>query len=274
MPVSDRLHLTVSAPEAIGTQEAVLRLDSMSRDNLRHRSRGPILVAWAVHLLTASGALWALLALAALWRGDWRQVLFWLFVALIIDGLDGTLARAVRVSDHASRIDGASLDLIVDYLNYVLVPAMLIWKSRLLPENLAVPLSALILISSLYVFVRRDMKTADGYFRGFPALWNVVAAYLLLMDLDDWLCAAVVSLLALASFAPIFVVHPFRARDFPIAAPSLAIGWVLFTLALLVPNVADTARRLIMAGSIACLIALALMGVRRSFRRPPDELVT
>lgn len=268
----DRLNLTVSAPETIGTQEAVLRLDNMSRDNSQ-RSRGRIPAAWAVHLLTASGALWALLALDALWRGDWRQVLFWLFVALIIDGVDGTLARALQVSDHEPRIDGASLDLIVDYLNYVLVPAMLIWQSKLLPESVALPLSALILISSLNVFVRRDMKTADGYFRGFPALWNVVAAYLLLIDPGDWVSAAVVTVLALASFAPIFVVHPFRARDFPLAAPLLAIGWVLFTLALLLPNLADTARRLNMAGSIACLIALALMGVRRSFRRPPDELV-
>ncbi|GGC13248.1 phosphatidylcholine synthase [Novosphingobium endophyticum] len=243
-------------------------MDRMPRDDLEH-SRRRILAAWAVHLLTASGALWALLALNALWHDDWREVLFWLFIALVVDAVDGTLARAMQVSDYAPRVDGASLDLVVDYLNYVLVPAMLIWQSQLLPESVALPLSALILISSLYVFVRRDMKTTDGYFRGFPALWNVVAAYLLLIDLHEWVRACVVTLLALASFAPIFVVHPFRTRDFPLAARSLAIGWGLFTFALLLPNLADTARRLTLAGSIGCLTGLALMGVRRSFRPPP-----
>jgi phosphatidylcholine synthase len=246
-------------------------LDSMPHDPLEQRSRTRILAAWAVHLLTASGAVWALLALNALWRDDWREALFWLFIALVIDGLDGTLARAVQVGEYAPRVDGASLDLIVDYLNYVLVPTMLIWRSELLPENLALPLSALILISSLYVFARRDMKTADGYFRGFPALWNVVAAYLLLTNPDDWVCAAVVIILVLASFARILVVHPFRTRDFPVAAPTLAIGWVLLTLALLLPNLAGSARTLLLAGSIACLSGLALMGVRRSFCRPAGE---
>jgi phosphatidylcholine synthase len=262
------------APEGIGTQGLVLCFDRMSRHLREHRSRSRILAAWAVHLLTASGALWALLALDALWRDDWREVLFWLFVALVIDGVDGTLARAVHVSEYAPRVDGASLDLIVDYLNYVLVPAMLIWRSGLLPENLALPLSASILISSLYVFVRRDMKTADGYFRGFPALWNVVATYLLLTNPHDWVCAAVVVLLVLATFAPIFVVHPFRTRDFPVSAPALAIGWVLLTSALLLPDLTDGARRLSLAGSIACLIGLTVMGFRRSFRPPTDELST
>ena len=104
--------------------------------------------------------------------------LIWLLAALAVDGVDGTLARWARVKEHVPRIDGEAFDLIVDYLNYVFVPAIFIVRAGLVPEALSLPLAAAILLSSVYVFVRRDMKTPDNYFRGFPALWNVVALYL------------------------------------------------------------------------------------------------
>lgn len=226
-----------------------------------------VVVAWVVHLVTASGVIFALLSLDALWREAWREVLLWLFVALAIDGVDGTLARKLMVGDYAPRIDGTALDLIVDYLNYVLVPSLLIWRAELIPRDVALPLCGLILISSLYVFVRRDMKTDDGYFRGFPALWNVVAAYLLLIAPGPWVCAAIILALSLASFAPILVVHPFRAKDFPVAAPMLAIGWLAFTLALLLPPGQALVSDVMLAGSVTCLAGLALMGLWRSARR-------
>ena len=119
-----------------------------------------------------------LLALTAIDRGEWRLALLWLLAALAVDGVDGTLARLARVKEHAPRIDGEAFDLIVDYLNYVFVPAIFICRAGLVPAALALPLAAAILLSSVYVFVRRDMKTKDNYFRGFPALWNVVALYL------------------------------------------------------------------------------------------------
>lgn len=231
------------------------------------------MLAWGVHLLTSLGAILALLAIDALWRDAWHETLFWLFLALAIDGVDGTLARKLRVSERVPRIDGAALDLIVDYLNYVLVPTLLIWRANLVPANLALPICALILISSLYVFVRRDMKTDDGYFRGFPALWNVVAAYLVLIAPEAWICATIMIVLSLASFAPILVIHPFRARDFPTAAPVLAVCWFVFTLALLLPQLSILADRLALAGSTSCLVGLLLMGLWRSIRGPFAPLV-
>ena len=143
-----------------------------------------VLLAWLVHLLTASGALLALLALWAIEEENWRLALLWLLAALAVDGIDGTLARAMRVKDLLPRVDGATLDLVVDYLTYVFVPTMLIWRAGLVPPALALLLAAGILISALYVFARTDMKTQDGYFRGFPALWNVVALYLFVLQLD------------------------------------------------------------------------------------------
>ncbi|MEO7186971.1 MAG: hypothetical protein ABIW58_01030, partial [Sphingomicrobium sp.] len=123
--------------------------------------RRPI-AGWAVHLFTASGVVISLLAFDALLREQWHEVLRWLLLALAIDGVDGTLARAVNIRLSVPRIDGAALDLIVDYLNYVLIPALLMWRAGLLPEGFELALCGLILVSSLYVFTRRDMKTDDG----------------------------------------------------------------------------------------------------------------
>jgi phosphatidylcholine synthase len=133
--------------------------------------------------------------------------------ARVVDGIDGTLARALQVRERLPRIDGEARDLIVDYLNYALVPALLIWRAKLLPEGLAFPLASLIMLSSLYVFACRDMKTEDGCFRGFPALWNVVAAYLLVIRPMEWVSAAVICTLVVLTFSPVLVILPFRARE-------------------------------------------------------------
>lgn len=224
------------------------------------------MVAWAVHMFTASGVILALLALDAVERRNWREALLWLFVALVIDGIDGSLARAAKVADRLPRIDGAALDLVVDYLNYVLVPALLIWRAGLLPRDIALPLCAIILVSALYVFARRDMKTDDGYFRGFPALWNVVAAYFVLTPPPPWLAAAIVAALALLTFAPIHVVHPFRARDGKLVAPVAAVAWAISTTLLALGITDETGTQLLLAASLLCLLIMASIGALRTIR--------
>src|SRR5215213_4969442 len=106
-----------------------------------------VTAAWLVHAFTASGVVVAFLALVAIERGEWRLALLWLLAALVVDGVDGTLARWARVKEHVPRIDGEAFDLIVDYLNYVFVPAILIVRGGLVPETLALPLAAAILLS-------------------------------------------------------------------------------------------------------------------------------
>lgn len=227
------------------------------------------LLAWGVHLLTASGAVLALLALDAVERGSFREALLWLFAALLIDGVDGTLARAVRVQERLPRIDGAALDLVIDYLNYVLVPTLIVLRAGLLPESLAVSLCASVLVSSLYVFARRDMKTDDGYFRGFPALWNVVAAYFVLLAPDPWLAATIMAALVVLTFAPVHVVHPFRCRNARIVAPLLAAVWAGATTCLLLFELAPLPRQVALGCSLASLFGLALIGARRTLRGDP-----
>ncbi len=229
-------------------------------------TRGQRALAWAVHLFTASGAVLAVLALAAVEAGRWHQALAWLFVALVVDGVDGSMARAARVKQLAGRVDGDTLDLVIDYLNYVFVPAMFLWRAGLVPEPLAVPLAGLIVLSSLYTFARRDMKTPDGYFRGFPALWNVVALYLFVTQPGPAIGAAVVVALAVLTFAPVHFVHPFRVRDYGRLLPVLAIAWAVATVALLTPLPEGTLRSALLAASTASAILLVLLGLLRTVR--------
>ena len=223
-------------------------------------------LAWCVHGLTASGAALALLSIDALAREAWREVLLWQLLALAIDGIDGSLARAAKVKERVPRIDGEALDLIVDYLNYVLVPTLLMWRSGGLPTELALPLLVLVHFSSLYVFTRRDMKTADGYFRGFPALWNVVALYALLLRPDPAVLAAIVLTLAVASFAPVHVVHPFRTQHHPQLARVLALAWAGATLAMILLSPDTAARQIAVYGSLLAMAAIVALGLIKTAR--------
>jgi phosphatidylcholine synthase len=224
--------------------------------------------AWLVHLFTASGVVLAFLALEATWRGEWRLALLWLLAALAVDGIDGTLARAARVKEVVPRIDGEAFDLIVDYLNYVFVPAVFIARAGLVPDALALPLAAAILLSSVYVFVRRDMKTEDNYFRGFPALWNVVAFYLFAAQPGAAVGAAVVAVLSILSFAPVVFVHPFRVREWQPWLKIVALAWAAATLALLWPGWSAQAGRTWLAASLGLAAIMLAFGLVRSLRGP------
>jgi len=224
--------------------------------------------AWAVHAFTASSALFALLALDAVLDERWRLALLWLLCALAVDGVDGTLARAVKVKERTPGFDGAALDLIVDYLTYVFVPTLFIWRAGLVPDGWALPLAALIQYSALYHFARSDMKTEDNYFRGFPALWNLVAFYLWVIGTSPQAGGVVVGLLALSSFTSVTFVHPFRVRDYGAALPLLATLWGLATVALLWPGWGETVRAAIFWTSVATGLALIAAGLRRAVSGP------
>jgi phosphatidylcholine synthase len=222
--------------------------------------------AWLVHAFTASGAVLAFLALLAIDQGRWGLALLWLLVALAVDGIDGSLARMARVKERAPRIDGDTLDLIIDYLNYVFVPAMLIVRADLVPAGWAPWLAALILVSALYNFTRRDLKTQDNYFRGFPALWNVVAFYLFISRPGEEAGAAVVLLFAALTFAPVHFVHPFRVNDYGRWLPALALVWAGTTAALLWPGWSEGAKSAWLAASLAAAAALLALGLVRTLR--------
>ena len=158
--------------------------------------------AASVHLLTASGAVLALLALRAVHHGDWQMMFVWLGAALIVDAADGPLARKLEVKTVLPRFSGERLDLIVDYLTYVAVPAYALTEAPLLPEQARLPAAAAILLSSLFHVADLQSKTEEGYFVGFPAIWNIVLLYLFALGLPPYVALAVVALFVLATFVP------------------------------------------------------------------------
>jgi phosphatidylcholine synthase len=186
--------------------------------------------AVAVHVFTACGAGCALLALIAAVRTDWPQMFAWLGIALFIDGVDGTLARRFRVAEVLPRWSGDVLDLVVDILNYVFVPAYALAASGLLPSAAAIPLGIVVVVTGSLYFADRLMKTSDYYFRGFPALWNVAAFYLFLLKPAPWLAAAAVAALAALTFMPFYVVHPVRIAHLRLLTTAALIVWALLAI--------------------------------------------
>src|SRR5207302_1860680 len=166
--------------------------------------------AFAVHIFTAMGAGVALLALLEAVREHWANMFGWLGVALIIDAIDGPLARRLDVVRLQPNWSGEVLDLVVDFVTYVFVPAYAITASGLLLPLAAPILGVGIVVSGALYFANRRMKASDNHFRGFPALWNAAAFYLFLLHLPPAISSLAVAILIVLTFVPFHVVHPIR----------------------------------------------------------------
>jgi phosphatidylcholine synthase len=167
---------------------------------------------FSVHVLTAAGAACALLALLAAAAGQWATMFAWLGAALVVDAADGPLARQLDVARSLPRWSGETLDLVVDFTTYVFVPAYAIVAGGVLPTWSAAAAGVCIVVSGALYFADRAMKTPDNYFRGFPALWNIAAFYLLLLRPPPLLGLAFVAVLVAATFLPFPFIHPMRVR--------------------------------------------------------------
>ncbi|MDP2125062.1 MAG: phosphatidylcholine/phosphatidylserine synthase [Parvibaculum sp.] len=205
------------------------------------KPKARVAAAWAVHAFTASGVVTGLLAIAALIAGDLHLALLWLGAALIIDGFDGPMARKVRVSEYAPRFDGAVLDLVIDYLTYTVIPALLIYRFGMVPPGWEIPAAAFIMTTSLYCFGNREMKTKDNYFSGFPAVWNLVVLYFFIAGTGPWINLAVIGALGILTFVPLKFVHPFRVealRPLTLAMTALWAGLTLWLVLASTPALA------------------------------------
>lgn len=214
-----------------------------------------------VHLFTATGAVLALLALQAAVEARYAVMFFWLALALIVDGVDGTLARFMNVRQGLPRYSGETLDLVVDYATYVLVPTYALYAGNLLPRGLEGLFAAAILVGSALYFADREMKTPEGGFRGFPAVWNVAAFLIFVFDARGWINAAVITVLVGAMFAPIPMVHPIRVRPFRVITLAMLAIWSFAAIAAIVADLSPALWiKLILAASSLyfCVIGLVI----------------
>jgi phosphatidylcholine synthase len=183
-----------------------------------------------VHVFTAAGAALALAALINAAAGQWTAMFVCLGGALIIDGVDGTLARYLKVRETLPRWSGDVLDLVVDFVTYVFVPAYAIAAGSFMPSPLAWLCGLLIVITGAIYFADREMKFGDNYFRGFPALWNVVAFYLFVLRPVAWLSFAIVVVLAALTFAPLKFLHPVRVHRHRILNMAVLLVWSILAV--------------------------------------------
>jgi phosphatidylcholine synthase len=186
--------------------------------------------AFSVHVFTALGAGIALIAQLEAVREHWASMFAWLGLALVIDGIDGPIARRLDVGRLQPNWSGDVLDLVVDFVTYVFVPAYAITAGGLLLPLAAPVLGMGIVMSSALYFADRRMKSADNHFRGFPALWNAVAFYLFLLHWPAALSTLAVAILIVATFVPFHVLHPVRVARWRGLTLSLIAVWAALAI--------------------------------------------
>ncbi|MCF2906408.1 phosphatidylcholine synthase [Octadecabacter sp. CECT 8868] len=184
--------------------------------------------ALGVHLFTATGAVFAMLAMLQAIQKDWAMMFVWLIVAFAVDGVDGPLARHYHVKKHAPQFDGVLLDLIIDYLTYVFIPAYALYASGLMDGWSGWVAIIVITFGSALYFCDTRMKTSDNSFSGFPGCWNMVILVLFALTPPWWACLALVAVLAVTMFVPVKFIHPVRTDRWRAISLPMALAWTVF----------------------------------------------
>ncbi len=170
--------------------------------------------AFAVHLLTASGALWAFLSIIAAAEQRWVATFAWLGLALLVDGIDGPLARRIDITRVLPTWSGDLLDAVIDYVTYVIIPAFALYQADLIHPPLAFIAAALIVITSAIYYADLDMKSKDYYFIGFPVVWNMVIFTFFAVRPGSTFAFGFVLICCVATFLPIKFLHPVRVKRY------------------------------------------------------------
>lgn len=192
--------------------------------------RHPVAKGWLVHSVTALGAVCGMFGLIAVSDRQPRLAIMWLAVAMVLDGADGPVARAWSVRDHVPRIDGYTLDLVVDYVTCIVVPVLFLHAFGMLPAGWSLVIGAFVLFTSALWMSRTDQMTEDHWFNGFPCEWNLVVPSLYLLRTEPWVTAVVCLVLALTQFTDWKFVHPVRVHALRLLNIAVTSVWLLTVL--------------------------------------------
>jgi len=169
-------------------------------------------LAWSVHVFTASGLLAGFMAILAIEQRDWKMAMVWLVVCLVIDGIDGTFARLFNVKEVLPNVDGKTIDYVIDFATYAIIPAYFFYHAELVEEIWRFPCTAIILLVSAIYYGREGMVTDDYYFVGFPVLWNLVVFYLFFVtQFSPTINTILILIFAIMHFIPIKFAYPSQA---------------------------------------------------------------
>ena len=209
------------------------------------------------------------MAIISIFNNDLVGAFLWLGLALLIDGLDGSLARKIGVTDKTPNIDGSALDLVIDYLNYVIIPALMIYWFQFVPPGWEIYIPAGIVAVSLYTFANINMKTSDYYFSGWPAIWNILVLYFYILGTNLWINLIVIIILYILTFVPIKFVHPLRVKNLRNYTIFATVLWGASTLKLVTanPNInLFLEEKIVMAIWILCSIYFASLCFTKSIK--------
>ena len=226
--------------------------------------------AFLIHILTASGGMFALLALVAAADKHWMDMFFWLFVAQLVDGIDGPLARHYKVTEILPNWSGDSLDFVIDYATYVFIPAFALARAELLPDPFGVIGAGIIVVTGGLYFADDRMKTESNAFRGFPAVWNGALFYLFLWVPDPIIGFVIIVALAAAQFVPVEFIHPVRVKEFRPLTLTATMIWSVFALHVIVNDMKATSLDQIILSITGCYFFAigAFLHYRRSKLHP------
>ena len=192
------------------------------------------IVALFVHFLTSFGVLAGFFALIAVINNNQSTAFLWLGLAFLIDSVDGTLARKFNVKKNFPNIDGKMLDSIIDFFNYVIVPAIIIYWFKLVPDNFLILIPSILILVSIYSYVNLNVMTNDHYYNGFPAIWNVVVLYFYVFGTNQITNLIILVLLIILKFSPIKCIHPLRVKKLRIVSIFFTIVWFTMSLLLII----------------------------------------
>lgn len=183
--------------------------------------------AWLVHLFTAGGLVAGLLSLLSVFNGDPTAAIGWLLVGAVMDGVDGPVARAWGVAEALPQIDGCMLDMVVDFVGCVVAPFAFLWRFNMLPSGVDFAVVSIGFVTSALWYARNDQMTADGWFNGFPAGWNLMVPTLFLLGSHPLTNASFVMLLAVLQLTSVKFVHPMRVVELRTVTVAVTVLWIV-----------------------------------------------
>ncbi|MEZ5345663.1 MAG: hypothetical protein R2681_08930 [Pyrinomonadaceae bacterium] len=224
------------------------------------------ILAWSVHVFSASGLIAGFMAILAIADKNFRAAMAWLLLCLFIDGVDGTLARRFRVKEILPNVDGSNIDYVVDFTTYAVIPAYFFFAAELVDPNINLPLAFLILLVSAVYYGIKGMVSEDFYFVGFPVMWNVVVFYLFfIFAFPGWVNAAIIVILAVLHFVPIKFAYPSRATRFrKLTAVFSILLMVIMPLAVWLYPAVPVWLKILAALNLAYFAVLAVIDTLRS----------
>lgn len=222
-----------------------------------------------IHILTASGAALAVLAVLAVFDGEWNLAFVWLGLALLVDGADGPLARRARLKERLPNWDGAALDNVIDYTTYVFVPAVIVARALGLSHPLGTFLGIVVAVTGAIYYAGTEIKQPDNSFRGFPVVWNMAIFVVYVFLPPPPVTALIVLALALLTFVPVNFVHPVRVVRWRTATLAMMVGWILAAAWVLIARFEEPAPvRFLLLLSTLYLVSVSAIHQYLRKRRP------